>query len=54
MVNILTIWEKLNEWSENLKSFMVNHDQSPIIYGGLFLIGLGIFAIVFSILHKDE
>ncbi len=51
---ILDLWSKLNEWSENFKEFMINHDQSVILYTGLFLIGILIFAFVFNALNKDK
>ena len=51
---ILDLWTKLNEWSEALKEFLLNHDQSVILYTTLFLIGLVIFIIAFNSLNKDN
>ena len=51
---ILDLWYKLNEWSESLKQFMLDHDQSVILYTGLFMAGLLIFAIAFNTINKDN
>ena len=49
---ILDLWTKLNEWSEGLKQFMLDHDQSVILYTGLFMAGLLIFAIAFNTINN--
>src|SRR5574344_386550 len=51
---ILSVWSKLTEWSNDLKEYMINNDKSVIVYGGIFLIGIAIFAIVYSALNKNE
>ena len=51
---MLDIWTKLNEWSESMKEYMVANDQNVLLYTGLFLTGLAIFAIVFNMLNKDK
>ena len=51
---ILGLWEKINEWSEAVKGFMIKNDQSVILYTGLFMAGLLIFALVFNSLNKDQ
>lgn len=51
---ILTIWETLEKWSEDFKAYMISNDQSVYLYTGLFLLGILIFAIVFSALNKDN
>lgn len=53
-MNVLGIWELLEKWSNALKEFMLTNDKSPIVYGGIFLLGIGIFAIAYSALHKDN
>lgn len=53
-MNYLSIWSKLNEWSESFKEFMLNHDQNLFVYTGFFLIGIAIFAIAFSALNNDK
>ena len=51
---VLDIWGKLNEWSEAIKGYMIKHDQSVILYTGLFMAGLLIFALVFNSLNKER
>ena len=51
---MLSIWSKLNEWSESFKNYMISNDRSVYLYTGLFLLGLLIFALVFKALNKDE
>lgn len=49
------IWNKLVDWSETLKQFLLDNSSiSFIIYGGLFLLGLAIFFIAFNALHDDN
>lgn len=54
MLEVLSLWTKLTEWSNDLKEYMIHNDKSVIVYGGIFLIGLAIFAIVYSALNKNE
>lgn len=54
MLEVLSVWSKLTEWSNDLKEYMINNDKSVIVYGGIFLIGIAIFAIVYSALNKNE
>lgn len=51
---ILTIWDTLEKWSEEFKTYMTTNDHSVFLYTGLFVIGLIIFALVFSALNKDQ
>jgi len=51
---LLDIWGKLTEWSEAIKAYMIKNDQSVILYTGLFMAGLLIFALVFNSLNKDK
>ena len=54
-MNVLSVWSKMNEWSSSLKNFLLNNsDKAVVIYTGLFLLGLAIFALVFSALNKDQ
>ncbi|MBR1377082.1 MAG: hypothetical protein IJ565_04660 [Bacilli bacterium] len=52
---IISIYSTLEKWSSSLKEFMLSHqDHSIILYTGLFILGLIIFASVYSTLHKDQ
>lgn len=51
---IRNIFNKLTEWSEQLKQIVVNNDRNPLFYGALFLIGVALFYIVFDALNKDK
>lgn len=50
----LGIFDKLNEWSEQLKEFMLNNNQNVVLFTGLFLAGIVIFVIAYNALHKEN
>ena len=51
---VLNLWDKLNGWSESFKNYMVNNDRSVLLYTGLFILGLAIFAFTYNKLNKDD
>ncbi len=53
MVNVLSIWSKLNEWSESLKAWIFEHYNNPLLWVGLVVGGLILFTATYNALHKD-
>ena len=51
---ILGIVDKLNEIAEPFKDFIMNNHNNPLLWLGLFLIGLVIFWLTYSALNKDN
>ncbi len=50
---ILGIVEKLNEWVEPAKAWLDANRGNPFVWLAFVLIGLGIFAVTYSSLHRD-
>ena len=50
---ILNIWESINEVADNVKYWIIEHSTSPILWVGLFFLGILIFATTYRALHKD-
>lgn len=51
---VLKIMDKLNEWSESLKEFMLKNDGNIVLFVALFLGGVAIFSITYNALHKGD
>ena len=47
------IWNKLNEWAENFKEFIVENSRNPFIWVIIIVVALIIFEVVFKKLNKD-
>ena len=54
MCMLLSFLDKLNEWVEPFKDWIYEHHNNPFLWLGLFLIGLAIFGMTYSALHKDR
>lgn len=51
---MLTIVDKLNEWVEPFKNFVMKNHSNPMMWLAFVLIGIFAFSTVFSILHRNE
>ena len=49
----LTIWSKLNEWSEALKAWIFDNYSNPLLWIGIIVGGMCIFFATYNALHKD-
>lgn len=49
----LGIWQDFEKFLENVKEFFIEHGHNPVLWLGIFLIGLLIFELVFQALNKD-
>ncbi len=52
-MQMLTIWEKLNEWSDSFQAWIFEHYNNPLLWLGIVAVGFIIFKAVFSTLNKD-
>lgn len=50
---VLTIWENIEQFFENVKGFFIENGNNPVLWIGLFLLGLIVFEIVFQALNKE-
>lgn len=51
---ILGIMEILNEWGEQFQGFMLDNSRNPVVWIGLFLLGLVVFGLTYSALNKHR
>lgn len=50
---ILGILESLEKSSKDIQNFLINEGRNPILWIGLFVLGLVVFFLTYSALHKD-
>ena len=50
LLGILDTFEKLGD---GFKNFLIDADRNPVVWIGLFLLGLVIFFLTYNALHKD-
>lgn len=52
---ILNLWETINTFADNIKDWIVENGQNnPVLWVGLFLLGLAIFGITYRTLSKHK
>lgn len=49
----LSIIDKLNEWIEPFKAWIMRNHGNPVMWLGFVLIGILVFSIVFGALHRN-
>ena len=49
----MDVIDKLNEWIEPFRNFMMENHNNPIVWMAIFLIGLAVFAFTYNALHRD-
>lgn len=50
---ILSIIDKLNEWIEPLHNWLDAHHDNPLLWLGLFIIGITVFTITYNALNRN-
>ena len=50
---ILGILESLEKSTKNIQDFLISEGRNPFIWIGLFILGLVVFFLTYSALHKD-
>lgn len=51
---ILDLFEELNKISGNFKNWILENNTNPVLWIGLFLLGLAIFGMTYRILNKHK
>lgn len=49
---ILNIIDSINEVAESFKSWIINNSTNPLLWVGLFFLGIFIFAATYRALNK--
>jgi len=50
----LGIWQNIENFFGNIKEFFIEHGNNPLLWLGIFLLGLLVFELVFQALNKDR
>ena len=50
---VLNIVDSINEAAKNFQGWIIEHGNNPVLWVGLFFLGLLIFYITYNALHKD-
>lgn len=50
---VLGILESLEKFGENVQNFLIDSGRNPVIWIGLFVLGLVVFFVTYNALHKD-
>ena len=50
---MLNIVDKLNEWIEPFKNFVMKNHDNPMMWLGFIIIGIFVFSTVFGALHRN-
>ncbi len=49
----LSILDKLNEWIEPFKAWVIKNHGNPFMWLGFIILGLVVFTTTFSALHRN-
>lgn len=50
---VLGILESLDKAGKTVQNFLIGAERNPIVWIGLFLLGLAVFFLTYNALHKD-
>lgn len=50
---ILGILESLDKIGKSFQDFLIDAERNPVVWIGLFLLGLAVFFLTYRALHKD-
>lgn len=48
------IWESLQKGSESIKNWIIAHQSNPLLWVGLFLLGLVVFFVTYNALQREK
>lgn len=51
---MLSIWDSINGFADSFKDWMIKNGSNPLLWIGLFFIGLLLFAITYKALQKEK
>ncbi len=53
MIYTLSLFSKLQEWSDKFKNWIMDNYGNPILWVGILVVAFLFFKIMFSALNKD-
>ncbi len=53
LVYTMSIMKTLEEWSEKLKSWIMENYSNPLLWVGILVVGIVFFKTMFGTLNKD-
>lgn len=48
------IWESMQKAADSAKEWIIDHQSDPILWIGLFLLGLLIFFVTYNALQREK
>ena len=51
---ILNLWDSINKGGEKFQSWIIEHGNNPILWTGLFFLGLFVFLATYRALNKNK
>ena len=51
---ILGIMETLEKWGEEFQGFLLDNSRNPVVWVGMFLLGLVVFFLTYNALNKHQ
>lgn len=53
-MQILNLWDTLEEWSNNFRAWLFEHYNNPLLWIGIVVIGVVVFKSVYATLNRDK
>lgn len=53
LIYVMSIMEKLQEWSDKLKSWIMDNYTNPLLWVGILVVAFIFFKAMFGSLNKD-
>lgn len=50
---VLSIMDNINEIANNFKEWIIAHSTNPVLWVGLFFLGILVFAVTYRALNKQ-
>ena len=50
---MLEIMETLEKWAKIFKDFIMDNHSNPILWAGIFVVGLAVYGFVYNSLSKN-
>ena len=51
---VLGIVETLDKWGKEFQGFMLENSRNPIVWVGLFFLGILVFVLTYNALNKNQ
>ena len=53
LVNVMSIMSKLQEWSDQLKNWIFDNYNNPLLWVGILVVAFVFFKVMFGTLNKN-